>query len=250
MINVALNGCLGKMGMVLIDSISRDPDLNLVAGVDTKTDNSLGFPVYTSALDIKEKVDVIIDFSRPESLDDLLSYAKSNKTALVIATTGYSDDQINKIVSHSKEIPIFHSSNMSVGVNLVLDLVKTTTKALYGFDIEIVEKHHNKKVDAPSGTALMIAKEIKETLDNQVDFNYGRFGKDAKRNKSEIGIHAVRGGTIVGEHSTIFAGPDEIVEINHIALSKEIFAEGAKKAAKFIVSKENGYYNMKDIIKL
>ncbi|OPJ56419.1 4-hydroxy-tetrahydrodipicolinate reductase [Alkalithermobacter paradoxus] len=248
MINVALNGCLGKMGMVLINSISRDPDFNLVAGIDKKTDISLSFPVYNNPLDIKEKVDVIIDFSRPESLNDLLSYAKNSKTALVIATTGYSNEELDDILKASKDIPIFHSSNMSIGVNLILDLVKIATKALSGFDIEIIEKHHNKKVDAPSGTALMIANEIKSALNDECEFNYGRYGKDAKRNESEIGIHAVRGGTIVGEHSTIFAGPDEIVEINHMALSKEVFAEGAKKAAKFIVTKQAGYYNMKNMI--
>ncbi len=247
MIKVIVHGALGKMGKVLTQAILEDEDFNLIGGVSKGERQNTNYPLYENILKIKEKADVVIDFSRPESIKDLLTYAKENKTALVIATTGYSDEELMMIEEASKEVPIFHSSNMSVGVNLVLRLVEIASKALSNFDIEIIEKHHNKKVDAPSGTAIMIANEIKQALQDR-EFNYGRYGKDAKRKEKEIGIHAVRGGTIVGDHSVIFAGKDEIVEINHIALSKEIFAQGAMKAAKLIVNKENGYYNMKDIV--
>lgn len=249
MIKVIVNGSLGKMGKVLTDSIDEDKDFELVAGVSKFQAENITYPIYSSILDIKEKADVIIDFSNPESLKDLLAYSRNTKTPIVIATTGYSDEELDMIKEISNEVPIFHSSNMSLGVNLLLKLVEVAAKALTNFDIEIIEKHHNKKVDAPSGTALMIANEIKNVLSSS-EFNYGRHGVDAKRKEGEIGIHAVRGGTIVGDHSVIFAGKDEVVEINHIASSKEIFAQGSMKAAKFIVNKENGYYNMKDIVSL
>ncbi|SHH01562.1 4-hydroxy-tetrahydrodipicolinate reductase [Tepidibacter thalassicus] len=249
MIKVIINGSLGKMGKVLTNSIYEDKNFELIAGVSKYEKENTNYKLYSNILDIKEKADVVIDFSNPESLKDLLTYCKNTKTPLVIATTGYNDDELNMIKEASKEIPIFHSSNMSLGINLLLKLVEITTKALTNFDIEIIEKHHNKKVDAPSGTALMLANEIQKVLDN-TEFNYSRCGKNAKRKENEIGIHALRGGTIVGEHSVIFAGTDEIVELNHVALSKKIFAQGSLKAAKFIVNKENGYYNMKDIVTL
>ena len=247
MIKVIVNGCLGKMGRVLTNSINEDKDFKLVAGISKFQGEDINYPVYSSILDVVEKADVIIDFSNPESIHDLLTYSKNTKTPLVIATTGYSNEELYMIKEASKEVPIFHSSNMSLGVNLLLELVQVASRALSNFDIEIVEKHHNKKVDAPSGTAIMIANEIKNVLSNS-EFNYGRHGADAKRKDGEIGIHAVRGGTIVGDHYVIFAGKDEVIEINHIAQSKEIFAQGSMQAAKFIINKENGYYNMKDIV--
>lgn len=250
MIKVIVNGCLGAMGKVLIDSIKEDNTFQLVAGISKFGEENVDYKFYRSILDVKEEADVIIDFSKPESLNDLLIFSKTNKVPLVIATTGYNEEQLKAINETAKEVPIFQSFNMSVGVNLVLKLVDIAAKALDNFDIEIVEKHHNKKVDAPSGTAIMIANEIKNALSHETEYNYGRYGKDAKRKETEIGIHAVRGGTIVGDHSVMFAGKDEIVEINHIALSKKIFAQGSLKAAKFIVNKENGYYNMKDVISL
>ncbi|SHJ84357.1 4-hydroxy-tetrahydrodipicolinate reductase [Tepidibacter formicigenes] len=249
MIKIIVNGSLGKMGKVLTNSIFEDANFELIAGVSKYETENTNYKLYSNILDVKEKADVVIDFSNPESLKDLLTYSKKTKTPLVIATTGYNDDELDMIKEASKEVPIFHSSNMSLGVNLLLKLVEVSAKALTNFDIEIVEKHHNRKVDAPSGTALMLANEIQKVLNN-TEFNYGRYGKDAKRKEKEIGIHAVRGGTIVGDHSVIFAGKDEIVELNHIALSKEIFAQGSLKAAKFIVNKENGYYNMKDVVTL
>lgn len=177
----------------------------------------------------------------------MLSYALKTKTPLVIATTGFTKEQLETIKEASKIIPIFHSSNMSLGVNVMLKLVKEAAKALKGFDIEIIEKHHNKKVDAPSGTAIMVANAVKEVLP-EVTYNYGRHGRDAKRMENEVGIHAVRGGTIVGEHEAIFAGLDEEVMISHRAQSKDIFANGAITAAKYLVNKEAGYYNMDDML--
>ncbi|MCT4507815.1 MAG: 4-hydroxy-tetrahydrodipicolinate reductase [Tepidibacter sp.] len=248
MIKVIVNGCLGKMGKVLTKSIFDDEAFELVAGVSREINETTEYNAYSNILDINEKADVIIDFSNPTTLNDMLDYSKKTKTPLVIATTGYTNEELDMINEHSKEVPVFHSSNMSLGVNLLLKLVEISAKALNNFDIEIIEKHHNRKVDAPSGTALMLANEIQNVLDNE--FNFGRHGKDAKRKENEIGIHAVRGGTIVGDHSVIFAGKDEIVELNHTALSKEIFAQGSLQAAKFIVNKGNGYYNMKDIVSL
>lgn len=250
MIKVIVNGCLGAMGKVLTSCINEDDSFFLAAGVSKLGELSNEYPMYKNILEVKEDADVIIDFSKPESLSDLLSYAKQKKIPLVIATTGYSESELQKISEASNSIPIFHSSNMSVGVNLLLKLVEIASKSLEDFDIEIVEKHHNKKVDAPSGTAIMIANEIKSALSGDCEYNYGRHGKDAKRQPKEVGIHAVRGGTIVGDHSVMFAGTDEIIEINHIALSKKIFAQGSLKAAKLIVNKENGYYNMKNIVSL
>jgi 4-hydroxy-tetrahydrodipicolinate reductase len=197
--------------------------------------------------DINEDADVIIDFSHHSTLNDVLIFAIKTKTPLVIATTGYREDELNKIKEASKIIPIFHSSNMSLGVNVLLKLVKEATKMLSNFDIEVIEKHHNKKVDAPSGTAIMIANAAKDVLPN-VEYNYGRYGRNAKRSENEIGIHAVRGGTIVGEHDVIYAGHDEVVELKHIAQSKDIFAKGSITAAKYLVNQIPGYYNMDNIL--
>ncbi len=247
MVKVIVHGCLGKMGKVLTQSIYEEDGFTLVAGVSKEKLDNISYPLYENILQVKEKADVLIDFSRPEPLKDLLTYAKTTKTPLVIATTGYSDEALSMICETAKIVPIFHSSNMSLGINLLLKLVTMASKALNNFDVEIIEKHHNKKIDAPSGTAIMIANEIKKNVED-AKYNYGRYGKDTKRKEMEIGIHAVRGGTIVGDHAVLFAGKDEMIEINHTALSKEVFAQGAMKAAKFIINKEAGYYNMKDMI--
>lgn len=243
MLKVIVNGSLGKMGKVLTKCVKEDSELELVCGASINNGESTDYKLYSKMEQIEETCDVVIDFSHHSTLDDVLGYCLKNKTPLVIATTGYNKEELQKIEDASKSIPVFHSSNMSLGVNVVLKLVKEATKALKGFDIEIIEKHHNKKVDAPSGTALMIANAIKEVLPD-IEYNYGRYGREAKRNENEIGIHAVRGGTIVGEHTTIFAGPDDIVEINHLAQSKDIFANGSITAAKYLVKQSAGYYNM------
>ena len=247
MLKVIVNGCFGKMGRVLTKCIEDDPDLELAYGVSSSQKEKTSFKVFSTMPDIPKKCDVIIDFSHHLALDDVLSYALNTKTPLVIATTGYNEEELNKIKDASSVIPIFHSSNMSLGVNVMLKLVKEAAKALKGFDIEIIEKHHNKKVDAPSGTAIMVANAVKEVLP-EVTYNYGRHGRDAKRMENEVGIHAVRGGTIVGEHEAIFAGLDEEVMISHRAQSKDIFANGAITAAKYLVNKEAGYYNMDDML--
>ena len=197
--------------------------------------------------EVEELADVNIDFSHHSTIEDTLSYAIKNKTPLVIATTGFNDEELTKIKKASNIIPIFHSSNMSLGVNVLVKLVKEAAKSLNGFDIEIIEKHHNKKLDAPSGTAVMIANGVKEVLPDS-EYIYGRHGRSDKRSSNEIGIHAIRGGTIVGEHTTIFAGHDEVVEIKHSAQSKDIFAKGAIAAAKFLVKQEAGYYNMNNML--
>lgn len=243
MIKVIISGCSGKMGRVLVKCIDEEPNLEILCGVSKESIDDLNFKTYSSMSEINEKSDVVIDFSHHSTLDDILSYTIKTKTPLVIATTGYNDEELNKIYEASKIIPIFHSYNMSLGVNVLLRIVKEASKILSGFDIEVIEKHHNKKVDSPSGTAVMIANAIKEVLPS-LENNYGRYGRESKREENEIGIHSVRGGTIVGEHDVIFAGHDEIVEIKHIAQSKDIFAKGSIVAAKFIVTQVPGYYNM------
>ena len=243
MLKVIISGCSGKMGRVLAKCINEEPNLEILCGVCKESIDDLNFKTYSSMSEINEKSDVVIDFSHHSALDDILSYSVKTKTPLVIATTGYNDEELNKIYEASKIIPIFHSYNMSLGVNVLLRLVKEASNILSGFDIEVIEKHHNKKVDSPSGTAVMIANAIKEVLPS-LENNYGRYGRESKRKENEIGIHSVRGGTIVGEHDVIFAGYDEVVEIKHIAQSKDIFAKGSIVAAKFLVNQEPGYYSM------
>lgn len=247
MLKVIVNGCLGKMGNALTKCIQDDSELELICGVSQEVPNTPPFKIYSKMVDIEEKADVIIDFSHHSTLNDVLSFALQNKTPLVIATTGYNDEELRKIKIASKSIPIFHSSNMSLGVNVLLKLVREAAKMLNDFDIEVIEKHHNKKVDAPSGTAVMIANAVKDVLPNS-EYNYGRYGRSAKRTENEIGIHAVRGGTIVGEHDVIFAGHDEVVQIAHSAQSKDIFAKGSITAAKYLVNQDCGYYNMDDML--
>ena len=250
MINVVISGCNGAMGRMLAKVIDETEDTTIVAGIDKNTNlykNS--YPVYESPSLVKEKCDVIIDFSSPSNISGLLEYAVNNNVALVIATTGFSDKEENKIKKASKFTRIFKSSNMSLGINVLINLAKQATDTLGNIaDIEIIEKHHNKKVDAPSGTAKMIANAINKELDDSMEFNYGRSGNDEKRKEKEIGIHAVRGGTIPGEHTVIFAGFDEIIEIKHTALSKKVFAQGSVKAAQYILNKENGLYDMNSLI--
>ena len=250
MINVVVSGCNGSMGRVLTDVIDKTEGIQVVAGIDKNINlYKNNYPVYESPLLVKEKCDVIIDFSKPSNLNELLEYSLTNNISLVIATTGFSREDEEKIKEASNFIRIFKSSNMSLGVNVLINLAKQAANILSNIsDIEIIEKHHNKKVDAPSGTAKMIADAINEQLDNSMVFNYGRVGNDTKRKENEIGIHAVRGGTIAGEHTVIFAGLDEIIEIKHTALSKKVFAQGAIKAAQYILNKENGLYDMNSLI--
>ena len=249
MINVIISGCGGYMGRVLTQLIEDDPELETIAGIDKNLPENSKYPVYSSFEDCGMFADIIIDFSHPSVLDSLLKYATAKECALVLAVTGYSDEQNKKIKEASMKIPVFQSGSMSLGINLIKKLLKQAAPVLGDdFDIEIVERHHNRKLDAPSGTALLLADAINESLSEPKQYNLGRNGKNTKRTKQEIGIHAVRGGTIVGEHQIIFAGNDEIIEFKHTSLSRGIFASGAIRAAKFISTQKPGYYNMDDML--
>lgn len=250
MVNVIMHGCNGKMGRVITNLVSHDNDIEIVAGVDAYTGIDNEYPVFTSIKECTVKADVIIDFAVTSAIDNLLDYSVSTKTPVVICTTGLSAEQLEKVNEASKKVAVLRSANMSLGINTLMKLLKTATEVLAnrGFDIEIVEKHHNQKVDAPSGTALALADCMNQVLDNQYDYTYDRSTVRQKRAKNEIGISAVRGGTIVGEHEVIFAGIDEVIEIKHTAYSKAIFAKGAIDAAKFLKGKEAGLYNMADVI--
>lgn len=249
MINVIINGCTGKMGQVISLLIEKDPDMQVVAGFASSGTQLNSYPVFSMPRDCTEKCDVIIDFSVPDALGPLSEYAVEEKIPLVIATTGLSNTDLDLINKAAKVIPIFRAANMSLGINLVTELIAKASQVLAdNFDIEIVEKHHNQKIDAPSGTALMFADTINSVLDNKAEYVYDRHSKREKRKTSEIGIHSIRGGTIVGEHSVIFAGTDESIEIKHSAMSRNAFGMGALKAAKFILSKQPNLYDMKDLI--
>ena len=250
MLKVVICGCNGALGRALTEVISSNEDVSIVSGIDKKINAYENeYPVYPSPLLLKEECDVIIDFSNPSNLNELLQFGVINNVGLVIATTGFNKEEENKIKEASINTRIFKSSNMSLGINVLINLAKQATNVLgETFDIEIIEKHHNKKVDAPSGTAKMIANAINDELNNSMEFNYGREGNDSKRKDNEIGIHAIRGGTIPGEHTVVFAGLDEVIDIKHLALSKKVFAKGAVEAAKYIADKDNGMYSMDDLI--
>ncbi|WP_077367157.1 4-hydroxy-tetrahydrodipicolinate reductase [Anaerosalibacter sp. Marseille-P3206] len=249
MIKVLINGYCGTMGKVIANEIEAEDNMKVVAGVDKKAINLQDdINLYNDIKDCKEEIDLIIDFSHPSSLPSLLEYAINKNVPIVMGTTGLSDEDINSIKNASKKIPVFYSANMSLGINLLVSIVKNISPILNDtFDIEIIEKHHNKKIDAPSGTAYMIANAINSELDNSKEYVFDRHAKSQARNKNEIGIHSIRGGTIVGEHSVIYAGTDEVIEIKHSASSKKIFAQGAIKAAKFLYNKECGFYNMENL---
>lgn len=249
MIKAAINGINGKMGKVLSEALINEENAILVCGFDIAKKPDCECDVYTNYDDCTDDIDVIIDFSHPSQIKGLTEYAVKRKIPLVIATTGLSEEEKGYMIKASETIPVFNSANMTLGVNLIIDLVKSAAKLLYpDFDIEIIEKHHNLKIDAPSGTALMIADELNETLDNKMSYTYDRHSQRKKREKKEIGMHAVRGGTIVGEHEVIFAGKDEVISIKHEAHSKAVFATGAIRAAYFIKDNAPGLYSMKDLL--
>ena len=248
MVKIILSGCSGKMGHVITKCVETKENCEIVAGVDiNKCDAS--YPIFASFSEIDVDADVIIDFSHPSVLATLLEYCKKNKMPAVIATTGLSDEQKKEIEDTSKEVPMFFSANMSIGVNLISELAAKAARVLEGsFDIEIVEAHHNQKIDAPSGTALMLADSISDALTNKPTYEFDRHSKRAKRDPNEMGIHSIRGGTIVGEHEVIFAGLDEIITISHSARSKDLFAVGAVNAAAFLKGKPAGMYSMKQLV--
>ncbi len=243
-----LSGCFGRMGRAVTAMVAHSDSLKLVAGVDVLPETA-DFPVYDSVSKVAEQADVLVDFSHSSALPDLLKFGLTTGTALVLCTTGYSEEDVASIHEAAKQIPIFFSFNMSLGVNLLVSLAGQAARLLGSdFDVEIIEKHHNQKLDAPSGTALMIAKAVDESRGGGMQFEYDRHSRRQQRDSREIGIHSVRGGTIVGEHQVLFAGKDEVITLTHEATSREIFATGAVKAAAFMCEKQPGLYDMSSMI--
>lgn len=247
--SIILSGCNGHMGKVIQSVVAARQDCRIVAGVDLNTEQYGDFPVYASFSDVIEKADVVIDFSHPNCLENVLDYTAAHHVPVVIATTGYSDTQKKQITQAAKKVAVFFTYNMSLGINLLAELAQKAAKVLGNeFDIEIIEKHHNQKIDAPSGTALMLADAISETFETPRKYEYDRHSKREKRSKNEIGLNAVRGGTIVGEHEILFAGRDEMITLSHSARSKEVFAVGAVNAAIFMCGQQIGIYTMKELV--
>ena len=245
--NILLNGATGRMGKEVIKKIAEEKDLNITCGVGIGENNEK-FPIYENTKDIEEKVDVIIDFSIPKASLNILEYARKNKIPIVIATTGFSDEELKVIKEASEEIPVFRSSNMSLDINLMAKIVQEIARVLNDTDIEIIETHHNRKVDSPSGTAILLADAINEVLENKKIYTFDRMQKREKRSKDEIGFSSIRGGNIVGEHTVKFFGENETLEIKHTSYSRQVFVEGALKAAKFIVTKNSGLYDMRSMV--
>jgi 4-hydroxy-tetrahydrodipicolinate reductase len=250
MARILINGCGGAMGRVLADMAQASPDIEIVAGVDPVAQAAeFSFPVFAALTDADKAADVIIDFSIPEVLKNIMEGALQINAALVIATTGHTDDDKALITAQAERLPVFHAANMSLGINLMSELIQNAAAVLGGrFDIEIIERHHNLKKDAPSGTAYKLADSINQVFMNSKNYVFGRHTRTERRKAGDIGIHAVRAGTIVGEHQVLFAGKDEILEIRHSAYSKQVFATGALQAARFMLGKPPGYYTMKDMI--
>lgn len=250
MTRIIMHGCNGKMGQVISDIVKEDAETEIVAGVDAYGESKNGYPLYRSIDQCEIEADVIIDFSNASAVDALLEYGEKKNIPIVLCTTGLSEEQLVKVQEMSKKTAILKSANMSLGINTLMNLLQKAVKVLAtaGFDIEIVEKHHNQKLDAPSGTALALADVMNEAMENTYDYKYNRSQERKKREKNEIGISAVRGGTIVGEHEIIFAGCDEVIEFKHTAYSRAIFGKGAVEAAKFLKNKDAGMYDMKDVI--
>lgn len=249
MVKIFLNGCCGRMGKAIAALCDNNPDYKIVAGGDIIENNTYDFPVYTSVNECTEDFDVIIDFSNAKAVPTILEFALNRKKPFICCTTALSDETVASILKASETIPVFKSANMSLGINMMVELCKQATRILYPeFDIEIVEAHHNRKLDAPSGTAIMIANGIKEEIDENVEYVYDRHSVNKARSKNEIGISSIRGGNIVGEHSAMFISDEEIVTISHSAQTRDVFAKGALTAAKFMAGKEKGYYTMSDVI--
>lgn len=250
MTRVIMHGCNGAMGHVITGLAKDMEDLEIVAGVDLKDDGTQTYPVFASLEECTVSADVIVDFASAKAVDHLLDFCVKAKMPLVLCTTGLSPEQIEKTKEAAKQTAVLRSANMSLGINTMLKLLQDAAKVLAsaGFDMEIVEKHHNQKVDAPSGTALALADSLNSAMDHQYHYKYDRTAERVKRDKKEIGIQAVRGGSIVGEHDVIFAGPDEVVTFSHTAYSKAVFGKGALEAAKFLAGKDPGLYTMADVI--
>ena len=250
MVRLILSGCNGHMGRAVANLCDADPELEVAAGIDVLGQPGGQFPVYSSPAACPVPGDVLVDFSHPSALDALLEFCLERSMPAVLATTGYSEQQLEQIGRAAGRIPVFRSANFSLGVNLLMDLVRRAAAALgEGYDVEIVERHHRRKVDAPSGTALMLADAAAQALPYQPDYVYDRHCVRQARQPREIGISSVRGGTIVGDHTVIFAGPDEVIELSHHAASREIFAAGAVRAAKFLARADRpGLYDMSSLL--
>ena len=250
MVKIIMHGCNGHMGQVISGIVEKDPDAEIVAGIDIADQGKNSYPVFTDIDACQVEADAIIDFSSAKATDKLLEYSAARQIPVVLCSTGLSQEQLAKVEETSRKVAVLKSANMSLGINTLLKLVQDAAKVLAaaGLDMEIVEKHHRLKLDAPSGTALALADSINEAMDNQYHYVYDRSQKREKRDDKEIGISAVRGGTIVGEHEIIFAGQDEVIEFKHTAYSKAIFGKGAVEAAKFLAGKPAGRYDMSDVI--
>lgn len=250
MVKVIMHGCNGKMGQVIAGIVAADEEVEIVAGIDVIDNRENGFPVFTDINACDIKADVIVDFSTAVAVDSLLDYSVKTQTPVVLCTTGLSEEQLARIQECSEQVAILKSANMSLGINTLMKLLKDAANvfAPAGYDIEIIEKHHNQKLDAPSGTALALADSINEARNGEYEYVYDRSSVRKKRDKKELGISAVRAGTIVGEHQVLFAGIDEVIEFKHTAYSKSVFAKGAVEAAKYLAGKPAGMYTMADVI--
>ena len=250
MVKVILHGCNGKMGRMITGICKEDDGVEIVAGIDVFDGVENTYPVFSQITDCEVPADVIVDFTNAGAVDALLSYSADKKLPLVLCSTGLSEEQLAGVQKTAERTAILKSANMSLGVNTLIDLLKKAASvfAPAGFDIEIVEKHHNQKLDAPSGTALALADAVNEALPDTYTYTYDRSGRRQKREKQEIGISSVRGGSIVGEHEVIFAGTDEVITLQHTAYSRAVFAKGAVEAAKFLAGKDEGMYDMADVI--
>ena len=250
MIRAIMSGCNGKMGQVISGLVKEDDVIEIVAGIDKFTGIENPYPVFTSLAECDVQADVVIDFSNAAAVDELLDVCVEKTLPVVLCTTGLSEEQLQKVAETAKKTAVLKSANMSLGINTLLNLLKSAAKVLAeaGFDMEIVEKHHKHKLDAPSGTALALADSMNEALGNAYHYTYDRSGRREERDPKEIGISAVRGGNIVGEHEVIFAGTDEVIEFKHTAYSKAVFGKGAVQAAKFLAGREPGLYDMQDVI--
>ena len=250
MVKAIMHGCNGKMGQVISGLVKADPMIEIVAGIDTYQGITNEYPVFASLKECDVEAEVVIDFSNVSAVDELLEVCMERNLPVVLCTTGLSEEQLQKVEEAGKKVAVLCSANMSLGINLLMKLLKEAASVLApaGFDIELVEKHHNQKVDAPSGTAIALADSVNEALDNAYTYTYDRSQERKKREKNEIGIVAVRGGTIVGEHDVIFAGADEVITFQHTAYSKAVFGKGAIEAAKYLAGKPAGMYGMSDVI--
>ena len=250
MTRVIMHGCNGKMGRFITDLIKEEEDVSIVAGVDTYNGIANDYPVFASIDDCDVEADVVIDFSNAKAVDELLDCCIKRNLPVVLCSTGLSEEQLGNVKKAGEHVAVLKSANMSLGINMLLDVLPKIVQLLApaGFDVEIVEKHHNQKLDAPSGTALALADSMNEAMGNSYEYVYDRSQERKKRDKKEMGISAVRGGSIVGEHEIIFAGADEVIEIKHTAYSRRLFGKGAVEAAKFLAGKPAGMYDMRDVI--